>query len=227
MKLIAHRGLSNKAPENSIPAFQLAASSKVHHGIECDIHQTKDDVFVVFHDNDLKRMAKSALNIKDLNDDELKELTLKAGKNIRKFPDLKIPHLSEFLDICAQSNKLAFIEIKHLNDITQSIQLMNMIEAYPKLHAVVISFNINYLKFIRAISNTPLQYLTSKIDDDIIYDCRANHIDISLDKKIISKDIVKRLRKEGLKIGVWTVDDPLHFEIYKRMGVHYLTSNKL
>ncbi len=227
MKLIAHRGLSHKAPENSIPAFELAAASKPHHGIECDIHQTKDDKFVVFHDDDLKRMVKSDFKIKDLTFDELETMTLKSGRNVKKYIELKIPKLTEYLDICSKGNKTAVIEIKHLNDITQSIHLLNELEGYPKLHIIIISFDMNILKFIRALSDMPLQYLTSKINDDIIYDCRANRIDLSLDKKIISKDLVKRLKKEGFKIGVWTVDDPLRFEIYKRMGVHYLTSNRL
>ncbi len=227
MKLIAHRGFPKKAPENTIPSFQLAAKSKLHFGIECDIRQTKDDVFVIFHDNDLKRLMKSPLKIAELTYEELQEFTFKAGRNIKKYPDLKVPMLSEFLDICASSKKTPFIEIKQLNDITQAISLLTLIENYPKVKVVVISFNINYLKFIRALSDITLQLLTDKINDDIIYDCRANHIDLSLEKKILTKNVIKRLKKEGFKIGVWTVDDSRHIEIYKKMGVHYLTSDKL
>ena len=227
MKLIAHRRFPKKAPENTIPSFQLASQSKFHFGIECDIHQTKDDVFVVFHDNDLNRLMKSPLTISELTYEELQEFSFKSGRNIKKYPDLKVPMLSEFLGICASSKKTAFIEIKHLNDITQAISLLTLIESYPKLKAVIISFDINYLKFIRALSDITLQLLTDKINDDIIYDSRANHLDLSLDKKILTKDVVKRLKKEGFKIGVWTVDDFRHAELYKKMGVHYLTSDKL
>ncbi|MBN2300739.1 MAG: hypothetical protein JXC31_06110 [Acholeplasmataceae bacterium] len=227
MKYIAHRGCPLKAPENTIPSFQIAAANEKYFGIECDIHQTKDDMFVVFHDDTLKRMLHVSGKVEDLNFSELQTYTFKSGRNIKKYPDLKIPLLSDFLDICQNAHKTAIIEIKNLNDITQVIPLLSLIEEYSTLKVIVISFNMNYLKFIRAISDIQLQLLISKIDDHIIYDCRANQIDLSLDKKIISKDVVKRLKKEGFKIGVWTIDDPRHVEIFKKMGVHYLTSDKL
>ena len=54
----AHRGLHNtdgSAPENSLPAFRLAAEHG--YGIELDVHITKDDRIIVFHDDDLLRMC--------------------------------------------------------------------------------------------------------------------------------------------------------------------------
>ncbi len=227
MKYIAHRGLSSKAPENSIPAFELAALSDVHFGIECDIHQTKDNQFVIFHDDNLKRMTKRDIILDELTYDELKLIHIKSGKNIRKYQDLSIPLLKDFLDLCSSANKTAIIEIKKLNDITESINLLNMIEEYPHLPVIIISFDMNYLKFIRAISNIPLQLLVSKMTDDIIYECRANQFDVSLDKKIAKKTLINKLKKAGFKVAVWTVDEKKQVEIYKNLGVDYITSDKL
>lgn len=227
MKYIAHRGFSSKAPENSIPAFQLAALSEAHFGIECDVHQTKDGEFVVFHDDNLKRMTRKDVLISDLTYDELRKIHLKTGKNIRKYEDLEIPTLKAFLDICSSANKTAFIEIKKLNDITQIISLLNIIEEYPGLDVMFISFDLNYLKFIRAMSNVPLQLLVSTISEDIIYDSRANQFDLSLDKKLINKTLIKRLKKEGFKIAVWTVDDQRQADNYTKIGVDYITSDRL
>lgn len=227
MKYIAHRGFSSKAPENSIPAFQLAALSEVHFGIECDLQQTKDNKFVIFHDDNLKRMTKKDIILSELTYDELQLIKIKSGKNIRKYPDLSIPLLKDYLDICSSANKTAVIEIKRLNNITEAINLLNMIEEYPHLPVIIISFDINYLKFIKAISNIPLQLLVSKLNDDIIYDSRANQFDLSLDKKIVNKTLIKRLKKEGFKIAVWTVDEHRQAELYKNMGVDFITSDKL
>ena len=116
MKYIAHRGFSSKAPENSIPAFKLAALSENHFGIECDVHQTKDGQFVLFHDDNLKRMTRKDAMISDLTYSQLKLIPLKSGKNIRKYSNLSIPLLTEFLDICSDANKTAVLEIKKLND---------------------------------------------------------------------------------------------------------------
>ena len=57
-KLIAHRGdhdIKNKIPENSIPAFKKAINN--NYTIELDVHLTKDNKIVVFHDNTLKRVC--------------------------------------------------------------------------------------------------------------------------------------------------------------------------
>ncbi|MCF7931479.1 MAG: hypothetical protein K9L02_08230 [Acholeplasmataceae bacterium] len=227
MKYIAHRGFPSKAPENSIPSFQLAALSEAHFGIECDVQQTKDNQFIIFHDENLKRMTKKDLMLSDLTYDELKEIKIKSGKNIRKYPDLEIPLFKDFLEICSTTNKTAVVEIKKLNDITQVIDLLNIIEAYPSLSVIIISFDINYLKFIKAISDIPLQLLVSKISDDIIYDSRVNQFDLALDKKIVNKTMIKRLKKEGFKIAVWTVDDRKQAEFFKNMGIDFITSDKL
>jgi len=227
MKYIAHRGFSSKAPENSIPAFELAALSEAHFGIECDVHQTKDDQFVIFHDDNLKRMTRKDIMINSLTYDELKSIHLKTGKNIRKYPNLTIPLLSDFLEICSKNNKTAIIEIKKLSSISQSINLFTLLDKYPGLDVIVISFDMNYLKFIRAISNLPLQFLTSTLDDAIIYDCRANQIDLSLDKKIAIQKNIKRLKKEGFKIAVWNVDDPKKAASLQKSGIDFLTTDKL
>ncbi|MBU1141229.1 MAG: hypothetical protein KKG64_01775, partial [Firmicutes bacterium] len=146
---------------------------------------------------------------------------------IKKYKDLYVPLLSEYLDICSMGNKTAVVEIRYLNDITQNIGLVNMVENYPSLSVIIISFNMSYLKFIRTISNIQLQLLTSIINDDIIYDCRVNSLDLSIDKRIATKENIKRLKKEGFKIAVWIVDDAKQAEAFKKMGVDYIASDKL
>mgnify|MGYP000934229562 FL=1 len=135
--------------------------------------------------------------------------------------------MSDFLEICSHNNKTAIIEIKKLSSISQSINLFTLLDKYPGLDVIVISFDMNYLKFIRAISNLPLQFLTSTLDDAIIYDCRANQIDLSLDKKIAIQKNIKRLKKEGFKIAVWNVDDPKKAASLQKSGIDFLTTDKL
>ncbi|RJX24710.1 MAG: glycerophosphodiester phosphodiesterase, partial [Acholeplasma sp.] len=95
MKLIAHRGLSSKAPENTMPAFELAGKEQRFYGIECDIHETKDHQFVISHDGDLKRMTGFEISIQDLTLEEVLSYTINSGKNIKQYKDLKIPRFEE------------------------------------------------------------------------------------------------------------------------------------
>ena len=86
---IIHRGIVNKNyKENCLESFKVSFKRK--YGIETDIHATKDNKFVCFHDFTLKRIFKINKSIKNINYEDLKEI-----KN-KKF---QIPQLKEVLKI--------------------------------------------------------------------------------------------------------------------------------
>lgn len=221
MKYIARRGLSAKATEHTLSAFKLAAEMPHYHGIECDIHTTKDHHFVVFHDQNLKRLAKADIQIMESTYEELATYTLKSR------PDDTIPLLQDFLKICSDADKTAVIEIKHIHDISLLSNLIDLLDTYPALPKILISYNRNYLKYIRAVSNIPLQLLLEKPSEEAIYDARVNQMDISLSKEAVNERIVKRLKKEGFQIGVFTVDNKRQARQFEKLGIDYLTTNKL
>ena len=96
---IIHRGIVNKNySENCLESFR--ASFKRKYGIETDIHATKDQKFIFFHDFTLKRIFKYKSSIKNLNYSDIEKITKK-----------KIPLLNDILK--ASKNKyFLFIEIK-------------------------------------------------------------------------------------------------------------------
>ncbi len=227
MKIIAHRGLSSIAPENTIASFELAAKEQRFFGIECDIHETKDHHFVIHHDDNLMRMAKVDLKIKDLTLDEIQRHTIKSGHGVQTYNHQVVPTLDEFLEICVYFDKVAVIEIKEVSELTALTNLVNLIENYPGLKAILISFNMNYLKFIRALSETiELQLLSGELDDSTIYDARLNRIDLSLWHELVNPDLMKKLKKEGFKVAIFTVNDQKQKMAYQKMGIDYLTTDK-
>lgn len=84
----AHRGFHDEViPENSMKSFEMAV--KYDYGIELDVHLTKDEIPIVFHDHDLKRMCKIDKEIKDLTYEELQVLRLKnSNETIPKLVDV-------------------------------------------------------------------------------------------------------------------------------------------
>ncbi len=225
MKYIAHRGLSSQAPENSLAAFILAAQNEHYFGIECDVYTTKDQEFVIFHDTDLKRLAKTNLNIMDTNYEDLLEHSIKKGHGIKKYPNEKIPLLSEFLDICKDFNKTAVIELKKVHEIESLIKLVQLLDEYPTVDAIIISFDMNYLKFLRAITDRKLQFLTKKVNDHMIYDCRVNQIDFSIDKETVKPKLISKLIKKGFEVAVYTVNHRLLARQYEKLGISYITTD--
>jgi len=227
MKYIAHRGLSSKAPENTIPAFELAAQEQRYFGIECDIQTTKDSQFVIFHDDDLQRMAKAKVKVRDLTYNDLLEYTIIKGNGIKNYPRLKIPLLKDYLEICSFYNKTAVIEVKSVHDITMLSDLVNLIDNYPSLSVIIISFNINYLKYLRTITIRELHFLADSITDSEIYDARVNQLGLSLHKDFVTQSLINRLKNEGFLIAVYTVNDSKEALVFQNLGIDYLTTDIL
>ena len=130
----AHRGLWNMdrgIPENSLPAFQKA----VEHGfaIELDVHLTKDQEIVVFHDDTLKRMCQLEQPVEALTYDELSRYRLLNT-------DCRIPLLREVLELVNGRVPL-LIELKLPTSSTALCPLLDaMMASYPGKYLVE-SFN--------------------------------------------------------------------------------------
>ena len=112
----AHRGLWNKErPENSLPAFRAAVARG--YGIETDVHITRDDRLVIFHDDSLKRMCGDSRRIADCTLEELRSCRLAET-------ECHIPTLDEFLETVAGRVPL-LIEIKTDRRVTRLCELLN------------------------------------------------------------------------------------------------------
>ncbi|WP_459129429.1 glycerophosphodiester phosphodiesterase [Guggenheimella bovis] len=103
MKFVAHRGFSYQHTENSLDAIRYALTTKAH-GIEIDIHETKDREIVVHHDFILGRTVEGTGRLKDYTLSELKGFKLKGSEG-------SIPSLKEVLETIDGKKELV-IEVK-------------------------------------------------------------------------------------------------------------------
>lgn len=87
MKFIAHRGASLICQEDTLKSLNKGAELGAY-AVECDLRLTKDDVFVFFHDDDLKRLANDQRLIKDITYAEMKEALEKAGLELTTLQEL-------------------------------------------------------------------------------------------------------------------------------------------
>ena len=110
-EIIAHKGASGYAPENTLAAFQMALDMGVDM-IELDVRHTEDEQIIVFHDQFLDRTTNGKGDVHDYTLDEIKELD--AGSWFDpKYSDQKVPTLKEVLDLVNGRCKV-LIEIKHM-----------------------------------------------------------------------------------------------------------------
>ena len=140
---LIHRGILNKKyKENNLKSFE--ASFKKGYGIETDIHITKDQEFICFHDFTLNRIFKKKISVKNINYDQIKKISSKYKK--------PIPLLKDLL-IASKNMHTLFIEIKPNFSKKILQKLLNETSKFSK--CVFISFkHENIFNLLKIKSNT-------------------------------------------------------------------------
>lgn len=217
-KLIAHRGYSSEAPENTTVAFELAVQNGFY-GVECDLRKTFDGSFVIMHDADLNRMCGYNLDISSLDLQQLKNFKITGGRNISLYPDLTVPTLEEYLDILADSSTVhPFIELKveytekELEEIVSQVKEKGLLERtyFISVH----KSNLLALKKMEGVYKEGLQYVygaesdnkLTPVSSSVINWCIENQIDLDARHTLLSASDVSLLHDSGRQVNVWTVN---------------------
>ena len=107
--IFAHRGASAYAPENTLPAFKLAAEMHAF-GVELDVHLTRDGKIVVAHDDRIDRMSDGHGLIREQTLDELRQYSFNCGKS--EFGRVEIPTLEDVYRLLEPTGLYVNVEIK-------------------------------------------------------------------------------------------------------------------
>lgn len=228
VNLIAHRGFSAAAPENSAEAFRKAGENKFY-AAECDIQLTKDEIWIVNHNADIKAMTNGKGEISQMTYDEILQYTVDGGYYAKDYPEQKLITLDEYLNICNEYKIVPQIEVKKGNNKCLD-KILSSLEKYEdmKKTAIIISFDAEILKELQKSDNTiSYWYLSSEITDEAIEICTENNFTLGFNCKKYDEDMLKKAQKENVNLASWTVDST---EIYKELydlGVRNFTTNRL
>ena len=110
MEIFAHRGSSGTHPENTLPAFREAAALPVH-GVELDVHLSKDGELVVIHDEKVNRTTNGKGYVKDMPLAELKQLDAGSWK-AAEWAGATIPTLAEVFGVFKDTGHILNVELK-------------------------------------------------------------------------------------------------------------------
>ncbi len=234
VKMVAHRGVSGLETENTCAAF-VAAGNRSYFGIETDVHRTKDGKFVVFHDDDLNRMAGVSLIVEETDFETLRSTPLfdtrlkKSAATSRC--DMRIPTLSEYIEICKQYDKTAVLELKNHFEREDIFEICNEIAAQDWLERVIfISFDFENLVFVREKHpEQTVQFLTGEVNDfeTLIEKLKAHKFDWDTYHATMTKALVDKCHAAGILVNVWTADTLKDAERLIDIGVDFITSNIL
>lgn len=228
--LIAHRGFSSVAPENTLASIKEAGKASFY-GAEFDIRLTSDGKWVVFHDDSVKHMTDSKGYITQMTADEVSKLNIDNGYGIKEYPDEKVPTLEEALNECKEADVIPVIEIKLNKDQKPDYEnLAQIISSADCDEVMVISFNREALTGLKKYLPDARYWLViSDVTDEAISFCTENGID-GLDfngNKLKNYDYIEKINEAGLECGAWTIDIREVAKILSDKGVRYITTNTI
>lgn len=230
INLIAHRGFSSQAPENTIAAVKKAAEYGFD-TVEIDVRQTADGVWVISHDADIKGMTDKSGKISSYTYYDLITANIDNGANHKNYGDLKIPTLDQMLQTCLALNIKPMIEIKDYTDegletLLQTIDKNGFTESCS-----VISFDREVLTKVREKNaDIKLYALVSKLDKDNLKKCLDDPtIGVSFNghQRTNSEKKIKKLQDAGIPLACWTVDDKQTMQKYYDMSVTTFVTNRI
>ena len=231
VKLIAHRGAAVEAPENTLPALEKAAE-KGYGYAEFDVRATSDGVWILSHDNSLRRMTGFGGKVESLTLAEVQAHPLTKGAHIKDYPDLCTPTLEEALALCKAKKIIPFVEIKTKPEGAVPYKtIVDLLAQYNLLEqARIISFEYGALEQVRAYhAHVKLQQLTETLDQDVI--TRADKlgdcgIDCEYKELLKHPELVEVIKSAGMELNAWTVDTPqAAAEVCAPGAVEYITTN--
>ncbi len=213
----AHRGLSSEFTENTITAFQAAAQAGFQ-AVELDARLTRDGEVIVLHDPSLARTTDGKSRVSDMRYDEVRGYATQHGP---------VPRLDDLLAALRDWRGVWNIEVKALAATEPAIHLLEHHGLTDR--ALVTSFDPSVLEIARGVNDAIARGLIvmGPIEQDEIdiageLGCawfNADHTD--LDAKAVAT-----LRDAGLKVGAWTVNDPVRAKDLATLGVSCVITDR-
>ena len=201
----AHRGDNYNAPENTMPAFELAVSENLP-WIELDVHQTSDGVIICNHDKDLSRVTGEKITIHDHTYAELKKCEF-GDWMPGNYEHVTVPTLEEVLLMAKENNMHVQVELKgHADDVNFEENVLEVINK-TGMHdnVMIICLNADRTKRIDELDPSILKAYCTPLAIGRMEDIEFTD-NISIEEKNVNPEIVERFHALGKKVFCWTVD---------------------
>lgn len=224
--IIAHRGSSFIAPENTVAAAKLAWQQNAD-AVELDIYLSKDNRVVVMHDGNTKRTTGQEYKIAETSSDVLRSLDAGSWKN-EQYKGEKIPFLEEMIAIVPDGKKLV-IEIKCGVEVLPALKTA-VDQSGKKKQMVFIAFGWETILATKELFPKNKCFWLSSSAADV--QAKLNEKDIrkldgiNLAYKIIDEKMALQAKRKKLDLLAWTVDDPNEAKRLADLGVKAITTNK-
>ncbi len=201
----AHRGDNVNAPENTMPAFELAASENLK-WIELDVHQTSDGVIVCNHDSTIKRVTGRNLAIHDVTYEDLSKIELGPWMP-GEYEHVHICTLREALELAKENDMNVQVELKgHPADKNFEENVIKVInETGMHDNVMIIAQDASRLMRVMEIDPTITKGYCMVIAVGDLNDIEYTD-NITIEETYVTPELVRAMHEKGIKVFCWTVD---------------------
>ncbi len=230
--IVAHRGASRHAPENTLPAFRLAWDLGAD-AIEGDFHLTRDGHIVCIHDPGTERVSNRDLVVKASTLRELQALDVGAYRG-KTYEGTRLPTMAEVFSTVPERKKI-YVEIKCGRDIVPVLRKEIEQAGLPQEQIVVISFREDVIRAVKALEGFKAYWLLELEKN------RAGRVEPALEavlealnhmqadglsaSKNITESFARGIMEQGYEFHVWTVDHLKDAKRFAGWGARSITTN--
>ncbi|WP_210469697.1 glycerophosphodiester phosphodiesterase family protein [Sporosarcina sp. 6E9] len=245
-QIIAHRGASAYAPENTPASFQLAEEMNANY-IELDIHLTKDGEIVVMHDEDVAKTTEGSGDIGTYTLAQLKELSVNTGHKERERNPVaeayKVPTLREVFDQFGDQMNF-MIELKEsknnrgieekLVDLLKEYEIISTADQDKKPKVVVHSFYEKMLKQVHELNEDILLLKLITFEEGETAELSKKELDnlltyssaIGIGHKLLNQDFIQEMNDKGLLVYATDVQDVDVAKKMQKIGAKGIFTNR-
>lgn len=239
-RIICHKGESSEAPENTLPAFQLAIDRGMP-CFECDIRVSKDGGLFCYHDNDMTRFGGSAdRSIENSTSEELLQYDAGAYRG-EEWKGLRMPQLGDILDL-ARDGLLIMVELKM--DAAGVPLVAAEVASHSNVNPDRVMFSNGDGAVISAVRRDLPGYKIYWIhgthwgvEQHVVWPttwelfqklnaCPEKPDGVFLaGQPIMDRSYWGEFKRAGYEVGIWTIDDPAEVKRYLDDGVDWVCTN--
>jgi len=222
-EIMAHRGASAAAPENTVAAVEKAIESGAQ-WVEIDVQETADGEIVVIHDSDLKKIGGVPITVAGSTLGELQQVDIGSWFG-PEFSDQRIPTLKRVLQLCKDEIRVN-IELKYYGAQVQlEKRVAEIVDAAGMADQVVV-MSLS-LPGIRAMRQARPQWTLGLLSSVAVGDLAALDVDfLALNAQSTSRHLIRRIHENDKKVMVWTVNDAVGLSSMAARGVDTIITDE-
>lgn len=222
--MVAHRGMSSVAPENTIPAIEMACIYG-YNVIEFDVRQTVDGKFIVLHDAKVDKMTNGEGRISQMTLEEIQNLKIDNGKGISRYKNLKIPTLEEVLNCCKKYGAIPLIDMKSVSDTDKLLKIVKKYGFSSK--GMITGSDIKLLSNIKKKNKKISIYLIGNTDAATTINTAKKYkfSGVNLKYSTVNETIKTYTNQKDISVMIWDVDSVDRFNICSSYSPNFILTD--